>query len=293
MEYSNSSLVLLLRYSRVTGERYFVSTTIAVAEVIKVITCIFIIRFQEHEAWKLMYHHIFASPMELIKVAFPSILYAIQNNLLFYALTHLQAPHYQVTYQLKVFTTALFSILLLGTQLSVIKWVGLTLLFFGVCLIQLDAVDSSGATESTIGGSVAVLTATITSGLAGTYFEKILKESPVSVWMRNLQLGSIGMIVSLLIVLGDHQQMYGSDEKGFFFGWNYVVIAVAVNQALSGFIVALVVKYADNILKGFAVSFSIILSSLVSIFLFDFVVSFYFLSGSILVMFSLYLYQLT
>eukprot|EP01126_Amoeba_proteus_P045393 TRINITY_DN5078_c0_g1_i2.p1 TRINITY_DN5078_c0_g1~~TRINITY_DN5078_c0_g1_i2.p1 ORF type:complete len:229 (+),score=25.61 TRINITY_DN5078_c0_g1_i2:399-1085(+) len=227
-----------------------------------------------------------------MKVSVPSVLYAIQNNLLFYALTHLQAPHYQVTYQLKVFTTALFSILLLGTRLSVIKWVGLILLFFGVCLIQLDAVDASGTTESTIGGSVAVITASITSGLAGTYFEKILKESSVSVWLRNLQLASIGLMVSLLIVLCDYQQMYGNDKKGFFFGWNRVVIAVAVNQALSGFLVALVVKYADNILKGFAVSISIILSSLVSIFFFNFVVSFSFLVGSFLVMISLYLYQL-
>ena len=38
-------------------------------------------------------------------------------------------------------------------------------------------------------------------------------------------------------------------------------------QALGGLVIAAVIKYADNILKGFATSLSIILSSIVSYFL--------------------------
>jgi len=38
-------------------------------------------------------------------------------------------------------------------------------------------------------GFGAVLLATLTSGFAGVYFEKILKTGPTSVWMRNIQLG--------------------------------------------------------------------------------------------------------
>ena len=38
-------------------------------------------------------------------------------------------------------------------------------------------------------GFGAVLMATLTSGFAGVYFEKILKTGPTSVWVRNLQLG--------------------------------------------------------------------------------------------------------
>ncbi len=41
-------------------------------------------------------------------------------------------------------------------------------------------------------------------------------------------------------------------------------VVVVVFEAYGGLVIALVVKYADNILKGFAVSLSIILSSLVS-----------------------------
>ena len=44
-------------------------------------------------------------------------------------------------------------------------------------------------------------------------------------------------------------------------------------QAGGGLLVAMVVKYADNILKGFATSLSIIISCCASYFLFGFVVS--------------------
>jgi solute carrier family 35 (UDP-sugar transporter), member A1/2/3 len=38
-------------------------------------------------------------------------------------------------------------------------------------------------------GFTAVMVATLTSGFAGVYFEKILKNGPASVWIRNIQLG--------------------------------------------------------------------------------------------------------
>lgn len=48
----------------------------------------------------------------------------------------------------------------------------------------------------------------------------------------------------------------------------------------------------DNILKGFATSISIILSSVASVFLFDFHISLMFLLGSSLVIYATYLYGL-
>lgn len=38
-------------------------------------------------------------------------------------------------------------------------------------------------------GLMAVLMACVSSGFAGVYFEKILKETKQSVWLRNIQLG--------------------------------------------------------------------------------------------------------
>lgn len=38
-------------------------------------------------------------------------------------------------------------------------------------------------------GLVAVLSGCVTSGFSGVYFEKILKGSSTSIWIRNIQLG--------------------------------------------------------------------------------------------------------
>jgi len=54
--------------------------------------------------------------------------------------------------------------------------------------------------------------------------------------------------------------------------------------------VAVVVKYADNIMKGFATSAAIIISCIVSVYLFDVVLSVQFIFGTVLVMLSIYLY---
>lgn len=42
----------------------------------------------------------------------------------------------QVTYQLKILTTALFSVLMLRKSLSRVQWVSLLLLFCGVAIVQ-------------------------------------------------------------------------------------------------------------------------------------------------------------
>lgn len=61
-------------------------------------------------------------------------------------------------------------------------------------------------------------------------------------------------------------------------------------QACGGLLVAVVVKYADNLLKGFATSIAIILSCIVSVILFDFHISLQFSIGTLLVLASIFLY---
>ena len=52
-------------------------------------------------------------------------------------------------------------------------------------------------------------------------------------------------------------------------------------QAVGGLVVAVVVKYADNILKGFAASFSIITSCILTMILFDFRPNTMFIGGAV------------
>ena len=70
-------------------------------------------------------------------------------------------------------------------------------------------------------------------------------------------------------------------KYGFFYGYDLIVVSVVLLQAIGGLVVAVVVKYADNILKGFAASFSIITSCIISIFVLDFEPTLLFLFGAV------------
>ncbi len=87
-----------------------------------------------------MNNEIIQKPGETMKLLIPSGLYTLQNNLLFVALSNLDAATYQVTYQLKILTTALFSVLMLGKKLDMFKWVSLIVLMAGVSLVQVFVV---------------------------------------------------------------------------------------------------------------------------------------------------------
>ena len=45
---------------------------------------------------------------------------------------------------------------------------------------------------------ISVICGCMTSGFAGVYFEMVLKTSKGSIWMRNIQLSSIGIVMSMV-----------------------------------------------------------------------------------------------
>uniref|UniRef100_A0A8C7ZTN2 Solute carrier family 35 member 2 n=1 Tax=Oryzias sinensis TaxID=183150 RepID=A0A8C7ZTN2_9TELE len=141
--------------------------------------------------------------------------------------------------------------------------------------------EASVANQNYMVGVVAVVISCLSSGFAGVYFEKILKGSSASVWIRNVQLGIFGTALGLLGLWWNDGAAVA--ERGFLFGYTSMVWCVIFNQAFGGLLVAMVVKYADNILKGFATSFSIIVSTVMSIFLFSFHVDLLFTAGAGLV----------
>jgi solute carrier family 35 (UDP-sugar transporter), member A1/2/3 len=79
-------------------------------------------------------------------------------------------------------------------------------------------------------------------------------------------------------------------QRGALFGYDSLVWTLVILQSFGGLMVALVIKYADNIVKGFATSASIVLASIVSMFAFDFVITWQFALGTTLVITSVWLY---
>ena len=183
---------------------------------------------------------------------------------------------------------------MLRKQLSRLQWVALLILFIGVSCVQLQPHDSKvnrvvTTEQKPLIGLIAVIVSCVMSGFAGVYFEKILKGTKQSIWLRNVQLGAIGVVFGLVAMdINDGVQVH---EKGFFYGYDWIVWLVIFIQAFGGLMVAVVVKYADNILKGFATSGAIILSCIASRYFFDFQFSPQFLSGAALVIASVFLYS--
>ncbi|XP_008305307.1 solute carrier family 35 member A3a [Cynoglossus semilaevis] len=297
-----TSLVLTMRYSRTLktdGPRYLASSAVVAAEALKILACVLLV-FKEHNYSmralnSILRQEIVQKPIDTLKLAIPSGIYTLQNNLLYVALSNLDAATYQVTYQLKILTTALFSVSMLGRRLGVYQWLSLLILMAGVTLVQwpsdtaVEPEKEAVSAGSQFAGLIAVLVACCSSGFAGVYFEKILKESKQSVWVRNIQLGLFGLIfgfIGMLLYDGDRVKEYG-----MFQGYNTVTWTVVALQALGGLVIAAVIKYADNILKGFATSLSIILSTIISyLWLQDFDPTGVFFLGAVLVISATFLY---
>ncbi|KAL8734655.1 MAG: hypothetical protein Q9166_001311 [cf. Caloplaca sp. 2 TL-2023] len=77
------------------------------------------------------------------KLAIPASLYVVQNTLQYFAISNLDTATFQVTYQFKILPTALFSIVLLRSRLTRMKWAALVCLMIGVAIVQLPAADTA------------------------------------------------------------------------------------------------------------------------------------------------------
>ncbi|KAL3896054.1 MAG: hypothetical protein SGCHY_004320 [Lobulomycetales sp.] len=307
----NSALVILMKYSRTAtvtsnpSPPYLASTAVVLSEVIKLLICLVVYARELHNRGVLsvsrLMSDLFGRDSQWLKLCVPAVLYLVQNNLQYLAVTILDAATFQVTYQMKILTTALFSVIMLGKRLNRLKWLSLFILTAGIALVQLPTSSTSSTKRAASGpwyvqlsGLLAVAFACTLSGLAGVWFEKVLKGggkgAEVSLWARNIQLSFFsvlpGFFIGVLVMDGEAYR-----QGGFFQGYTMWTYAAVLCQALGGLIVALVVKYADNILKGFASSISVILSCLASVYLFDFKITPTFVGGGALVLYATHLYS--
>lgn len=262
--------------------RYLASTAVLLVEVIKLLASL---GLATHDASRAhspsqipshLYRTIFAP--DCWKLVVPAALYTLQNSLVYAAISNLDPVAFQVTYQLKILTTVLFSILLLGRSISLRQWLALVLLTSGVALVQvggplglnpddwlerISALLRAGAvpTSSAFKGVMAVVAASLTSGLTCVYFEKLVKDSmgSVSLWTRNVQLSFFSLFPALFVGVV-WQDGAAIAKHGFFAGYNPVVWLTIALQALGGLIVAVCIAYADNVAKNFAASLSIVVS---------------------------------
>jgi multidrug transporter EmrE-like cation transporter len=134
----NSGHALLTRYSQgLLKEQYSASEVVFVGEILKLIfSAYFVYRADDSDLnigsglrklWWLLTH---AQSIIILVV-----LYSIGNVMSYYALGKVEASVYTVLSQLKILSTAAFSIFLLNRQLNSTKWRALFLLIIGCILV--------------------------------------------------------------------------------------------------------------------------------------------------------------
>jgi UDP-sugar transporter A1/2/3 len=284
---------------------YISSTAVVMMEIVKFIccSCVLLATRMSLKEYVIFIVELFTKNWNDTRMMLvPSGLYAIQNNVLYLAISYLNAVVFQVTYQLKILTTAFFSVVILRRNLNPLKWLALILLTFGVILVQFPSEKTKKSSnpnpkealavtesENAFIGLIAVSLACLSSGFAGVYFEKLVKQQEANLWIRNIQLGIFTLVFSILaMVFQDGRAIY---TNGFFYGYNVLIWTVIFLQAAGGLIVALVMKYADNIVKAFATSISIIVSMFIVFIRSDFTPNISFLIGTAAVLISVYLYS--
>ncbi|KAM4772161.1 CMP-sialic acid transporter [Rhinophrynus dorsalis] len=291
-----ATYTVALRYTRtVTTEMYFSTTAVCVTEFIKLLLSVCILAKETGSVSRLLTslkENVLGSPIEMLKLSVPSLVYALQNNMAFVALSNLDAAVYQVTYQLKIPCTALCTVLMLNRSLSKLQWFSVFMLCGGVTLVQYSPAEATKVQieQNYLLGIGAVAVAVLCSGFAGVYFEKVLKSSDTSLWVRNIQMYLSGIVVTLAgVYVSEGAKVI---ENGFFYGYNYLVWIVILLASVGGLYTSVVVKYTDNIMKGFSAAAAIVLSTVASVILFGLQITFTFSLGAVLVCVSIYTYGL-
>lgn len=136
--------------------------------------------------------------------------------------------------------------------------------------IEEDLLTAMPRLNSTV-GLLATIGACVASGLAGVYFEKVLKDSvkSTSLWVRNVQLSVYSLFPALFIgvVFLDGEKVAAN---GFFEGYNWVVWSTIMVQAIGGITTSFCISHAYKDARNVATAISIVLSTLGSMWLFGF-----------------------
>ncbi|KAI6183693.1 Nucleotide Sugar TransPorter family [Aphelenchoides bicaudatus] len=286
------------------GHTFVGSTTVFAVEFFKIIICCIASPITNKSLKKflvMLYQSFTVNKVETMKICLPALMFVVQNNLYFFALQHIDAALFSVTFQLRILTTVLLMMIVLNRRFTMIQWVALFLSLVGVVIVQLGG--HSGGTHSTnpehhgvnpdildkFLGLGAVLIMCMTTAFGSVYMEAVMKKSEADVFLQNIRLSLISLPLSIVAMFFDSGKI---TNCGFFYGWNYYVWLVIAVRAFGGIMVSVVIKRTDNVKKGFCQALALGGTAAVAISLGDSKFSYYLLAGILIVVSSVILYAL-
>ncbi|KAL2016790.1 hypothetical protein VTK56DRAFT_3003 [Thermocarpiscus australiensis] len=151
LTFHNAALTLIMHYSRIMrppgDHRYFASTAVFLNEILKLAISLTFAIYEASSSlapqtpatvlFEQIYNSVFSG--DSWKMAIPAVLYTLENTLQYVALGNLDPVHFQILYQLKIITTAVFMVVLLGRTLGPRRWLSLVLLTLGVSIVSLPS----------------------------------------------------------------------------------------------------------------------------------------------------------
>lgn len=236
----NAGYALIRKYSTQT-EKVSSKEILLVAELLKIILAIrFILTDKDKtDSQGSGLEKLIWLTMNSTKMFVLAAIYGAMNILSFVALNYIGAGEFTICAQLKILTTAGFSVLVLGTVLTWTKWRALGLLFLG-CILVVSPNFSSHKPDTDsylqIFGYGAVLSEVVLSGFATIYFEKVVKSTTevITIWERNFQLGIYSILMYGTIILYESNQNDGRMTWG---NWSFLTFLVALLGATGGLLV--------------------------------------------------------
>ena len=302
----NAAFVLLMRLSKVMDTHYNSTVAVLITEMAKAPLAFILLCHEKASigaACAQISKDICGAPLDTLKLAVPALLYTVQNNALFVAVGHLEAAVFHVTYQLKTLTTAILVVIVLKRRLLPHQWLSLFILASGTILVQEPPKASATTGASTTAASserslfffgvAMTVVACLCSSFASVYLEKILIESKPSIWVRNLQLCIFTIPIAFSATLLGGEDKFATEDGSMLHGFGWAVWASVATNAAGGMIVAVVMKFAGNVLRNFAQACAIIVGGIGSWAFFGFQITSRFTGGVALVIASIFLYGST
>ncbi|CAI5743502.1 unnamed protein product [Peronospora destructor] len=302
----NTALSIVSKYSRAkTGPKYRPGFVVLLVEMLKfVLCCLMLLRIKHGNvkaSVRTLQIEVFADKKGLSKMTLLAFLYALQNMFALVAYDYVDVATYQIIYQLKIITTAMFMIVLLHRRFSIVQWCAMLVLMAGVAICSYSRLPSGSnpmgeaSSSKRFTGICIMIGLAINSGLAAAYFECVMKahksvttqQTLDPLWTRNLQLSAVSVGVAALELVRNVDEVW---TQGLFYGFHRSVFAVIFLQAVGGLTIAAVVRYSDNIIKNFGTSFSLIFSCIISNYMFDQTATLSFYFGVLLVIGSVFVY---
>lgn len=275
----NCTKNLLVRYVMKDQPKFLTSAAVVGSESTKLTLSILYILLVEKRSVQSIIQFLKSDWHTTMLVLVPASAYNLQMSLEYVAMASLDAAIFSVLVQSKLVFTATFAAVILRKKLRKLQVISLVLLTVGVMLCNLSKMTGGEEGFQMDGKMVKGISATmgiaLSSGFASVYTEKVIKGhkktlsesvAPPSLAYTQVQLASMSLFaVWVYAMVMDFRPII---NNGLFHNFTSSVILTVLMSALGGLTVAAVLKYADSILKGYATALSVILTGILSVYLF-------------------------